>query len=61
MPRVGLFYEADEKVLKVLSNGMMLSFLLLKTITHVKSGEQIGRRLVYGLEGAQEETGGRLV
>lgn len=45
--------------MKVLSNGMTL-FLLLKKITHVESGEQIGRRLVYGLEGAQE-IGGRLV
>lgn len=44
--RVGLFYEADEKILKVLSNGVTLSFLLLKKITHIKSGEQIGRRLV---------------
>lgn len=40
---------------------MTLSFLLLKKITHVKSREQIGRRFVYGLEGAQEEFGRRLV
>lgn len=58
---VGHFSEADEKTLKISSNGMTLSFLLFRKIARVHSGKQIGSRLEYGLEGAQEEIGGKLI
>lgn len=47
--------------MKVLSNGMTLSFLLFKKIARVLSRKQIRSRLEYGLERAQEESGGKLI
>lgn len=58
MLRVLVFFSEADKTLRILSNGMTLSFLLFKDDSCLEWRTLEAGWSTYGLEGAQEEMGG---